>query len=242
MKLLIKDLILAAGVAVARDLKKSLGYETRHVLSNADALAQLSFEKDTIGIIIFFLEADPAEGLSFIHDCREFCEFAEIRCPKFVVLTPGKIDYGYLGRFKAVGAKPIVCGFPEQLRSTVGELVFEAMCEKGRPTIIVDRTLPETKFYLLGPAGRELIAYGPRLLPVMNCLAINFCTELSTTRLADAGSIAAQSVKVYMMRLRAGFEISARRAGLDFLGYKVFCTVRKDGAFVHVLRARVLFV
>jgi hypothetical protein len=120
-------------------------------------------------------------------------------------------------------------------------MVFEAACEKGKPTIIVDRSGPIIKFYLLGPGDRELIGYGPRLVPMMNYYAINFGTELSTSILAEAADITDSSVKVYIKRLREGFDEARIKVGVEIPGRSVFCTRRKDGAFVHVLRARVVF-
>jgi len=76
----------------------------------------------------------------------------------------------------------------------------------------------------------------------MNHFAINFGMEIPTETLAEVAEITISSVKVYLRRLRAGFEVSSRRAGLYISGENVFCTFRKDGAFVHMLRARVLFV
>jgi hypothetical protein len=76
---------------------------------------------------------------------------------------------------------------------------------------------------------------------MMNCFAINFGTELSTLTLAETAEIAIASVRVYLSRLRARYDEARMKVGVDVPGREVFCTRRKDGAFVHVLRARVLF-
>ena len=241
MKILVVDPVSAAGLTFARGLKDRLGNETRYAQSTNEAQRWLQIEKDAIGVVILFLEAGPEPGLSFIRKIREFCEAAAIRPPSFLVLTPGTMRDGYEGRFRAMRAECLLYGYEKQLYSTVRRLIFDATCERGRPTIVVDRSGRYARFDLLGPASSELISYGPSLLPMMNQFAINFGTELSTSRLAEACDITRFSVPTYLNRLRAGFDFARIKVGVDIPGNQVFHTMRKDGGFVHILRARVLF-
>lgn len=242
MKLLVMDSISAAGATIAHDLTRTLGHHTAYASCPDEVFMRLKCEKDAVGIIVFFLEAIPEMGLAFVRNVREFCSFSAIRCPRFLVLTPGNLRRGYRCKFRTFGAECIVYGFPEQLYATAGEMVFEAICENGKPTIVVERVAHRTEFWLLGPAGRELFSVGSRLLPMMNYFAIHFGTELSTADLAEATETTLVSVRVYLDRLRERFDEAARKVGVTIAGKDVFCTFRKDGGFMHVLRARVLFI
>ena len=241
MKILVMDSISAAGATIARDLTKTLGHCTLYTSSPDDVLHRLKSEKDAVGIIIFFLETNPETGLAFLQKVREFCAFATILCPRFLALTPGSLSPGYRHKFRAFGARCIVYGFPAELYATVSEMIFEIKCENGKPTIVVDRAAHRTKFWLLGPAGRELIAIGPRQLPLMNYFAINYGLELSTADLAEAIESTLVSIRVYLDRLRRKYDEAAQKVGVTIAGKDVFYTIRNDGGFVHVLRARVLF-
>jgi len=242
VKLLVFDSITAAGATIAHDLTRKLGHHTTYASSVDEVFGHLKSEKDAVGIIVFFLEAIPEVGVAFVRKVREFCSLAAIRCPRFLVLTPGNLRRGYSRRFRALGAHCIVYGFPEELYATAGEMVFEATCENGMPTIVVERVAHNTKFWLLGPSDRELIAIGPRQFQIMNCFAINYRTELSTADLAETADKTLASIRVYLERLRDRFDEAAQRVGVTVAGKNVFCTVRKDGGFVHILRARVLFI
>jgi hypothetical protein len=241
VKILVMDSISAAGTTIARDLNTALGLQTVHVPNVEGALDECTREKDGIGIVVFFLEADAEAGLSFIRHMRDFFESAHLHCPRFVVLTPGNIAPGYVGRFRDLGAECLVYGFPAQLIATVRWLIFQSRIEKGRPTIVVERTRYGIKFWLHGPSTRVLIGYGPRLLALMNFLAVNFGIELSTASLAEAAEIDVQAVRVYLARLRAGYDEARTKAGVASSATDVFRTRRKDGGWVHVLSARIVF-
>jgi hypothetical protein len=236
------DSISAAGATIAHDLTRKLGHHTAYASCADEVFRYLKSEQDAVGIIVFFLEAIPEVGVAFVRKVREFCSFAAIRCPRFLVLTPGNLRLGYRHKFRTFGAECIVYGFPEQLYATAGEMIFEATCENGKPTFVVERMAHNTKFWLLGPAGRELIAIGPRQFSILNCFAINFGTELSTADLAESADITLASVRVYLDRLRERFNEAAQKVGVTIAAHDVFCTFRKDGGFVHLLRARVLFI
>lgn len=181
---------------------------------------------------------------AFIREVRDLCLFAAFCCPRILVTTPGGLSRRYLGfrrRFKGSGAHCIVAGNPGELYASIEEIISEETCENGMPTIIVEREAYRTKFWLLGPAGRELIAIGSRQVPLVNYFAINFRTELSTVDLAEAADTALEYIRVYLERIRERFDEAAGKAGTTIAGKDVFCTFRKDGAFVYVLRARVLF-
>jgi hypothetical protein len=227
---------------MAQDLNRALGLQAFHASSIEDATRQLEVERDRIGVVVFFLDSHPETGLSFVRDVKELCELSAIRCPHFVVLTPGDLDAGYLRQFRMAGAECRVYGFPKELHATVRRIAFERACENGKPNIVVERALHRTKFYLVGPSGREVLAYGPRLMPMMNAFAVNFGTELSTAELAETADILVGSVRVYLMRLRAGYEKAREKVGVCVPAKAVFCTLRKDGGFVHVLKARVVFI
>jgi hypothetical protein len=241
MKILVVDSVAAACSSLAHGLKEALGNETLCASSAAEALCWFQVERDSIGVVIFFLETDPNSGFSFIRKIQDFCQAMTIRRPRFLVLTPGPLTAGFDSRFRTIGAECILYGFAQQLYATARRLIFEAICENKKTTILVDRTGLESKFLVVGPARPELISCGHRLLPMMNCFAINFGTELSTLDLADAAEIAIASVRVYLSRLRARYDEARMKVGVDVPGREVFCTRRKDGAFVHILRARVLF-
>jgi hypothetical protein len=242
VKLLVMDSMPAAADVIANDLGRALNLQVFHASCQNEAMRRIEVERDTVGVLVFFLETHPERGLSFIRDVKELCEALAIRSPDFIVLTPGDLDAGYLKRFRMVGAECRVYGFPRELSATVRRMIHERSCENGKPTIVVERGVPRTRFHLLGPAGRELLSYGHRLLPMMNAFAINFGVELSTNELAEAADILSGSVKVYLMRLRAGYDEAREKVGVKIPGNVVFCTMRKDGGFVHVLRARVVFV
>lgn len=241
MMILVVDSVPAACSILASDLKATLGYRTLCATSTSDALGRMAAEKDAIGVVVLVLELGPEAGLSVIQKIREFCRAAAIRVPRFLVLAPGPMSDGYEGRFRIVGAQCLLLGYVQQVFVTVRRLIFEALCEKGRSTILVDRSGPHSKFLVLGSVRPELIPYGHRLLPLMNCLAINFGTELSTSALAEVADITIGSVRVYLNRLRARYDEARIKVGVDIPGREVFFTKRKDGAFVHVLRARVIF-
>jgi len=77
---------------------------------------------------------------------------------------------------------------------------------------------------------------------MMNYFAVNFCTELSTLMLADITEITPDYVRVYLKRLRDRFDEARLRVGVETPGKDVFCTRRRDGAFVHILKAHVRFI
>ena len=242
MRILVLDSVDAAGATIAHDLNQEFHVEA--ICGNSIDGAHRFFEthRDSIGIIVKFLDEDPEKGIVFIREIEEGCRIAEIRCPHFLFLTPGHLSAAYNSRFRAMGAECLVFGFPKQLQATVRRMMFETRCSNGKATIIVDRSEGCARFYLLGPAKREMISHGPRLTGILNYLAINFGVEISTEKLAEIAGITVSSVKVYLQRLRAAIELAARNAGSPVPGQEVLCTFRKDGAFVHVLRARVLFI
>jgi hypothetical protein len=241
MKILVVDSLPVACSTLARELNKTLRYEALCASSTAESLRFLQIEKDAITVIVHSLEMGPDAGISFIQTIREFCIAASIRVPRFVVLSPGPLTGRYIKRFRILNAVYLLHGFVQQVCETVKELIDDALCEKGRPTILVDRLGPASQFSLLGAATSELIRYGPRVLPMMNFFAIHFGTELSTLTLAEVADITAAYVRVYMGLLRAGFDQARVKVGVEIPGREVFCTFRRDGAHVHVLRARVLF-
>jgi hypothetical protein len=241
VKILVMDSIPAACLTLARGLNETLGHETRCASSTVEALRWLKIEKDAIGVVVFFLEADPETGLSFIRKIRDFSEAAAYRPPCFVALTPGTLRDGYEGRLRAMRAECLLHGNVQQVYSTVRRLIFDATCERGRPTIVVDRSGRYTKFNLLGPAHSVLLPYVPSLLPTMNYFAVNFGTLLSISMLAEASDITIGTGRVYVKRLRDGYDEVRAEAGVDIPGQEVFYTSRKGGAFVYTLKARVLF-
>jgi len=242
MKILVQDSVPAVSATLARALGEAIGHETLYASSDVEALSWLQIEKDAIGVVVYFLEDVPEAGLSFIRKVREFCGAAAIRIPRFLVLTPGALRDGYEGRFRAMGAECLLNGFEKQMIATVRRLTFDALCEHGRPTFVLDRSGLYMKFNLVGAARSELIPYGQHLHPMMNCLAINFGTGLSSAMLADAADISLSSVSAYLVRLRAGYDETRVKVGVDIPGREVISTARKDGAYVHTLKARVLFI
>jgi hypothetical protein len=242
MKILVVDSAHVSCSTLASDLKKELGHEAIPAITPAEALRWLSIELDVIGVVVVTLELGPDAGLSFIRKVREFCNSAAIRVPKFLVLTPGPLPDHYEERFQIMDAVCLLYGYWPQTLVTVHRLISKTLSEKGRPTISVDRSGPDSKFLVLGSSRPELISCGPRLLPMMNNFVINFGTELSTSTLAEVSDITLSSVRVYLNRLRARYDEARIKVGIDMPGREVFCTRRKDGAFVHVLKARVIFV
>ena len=242
MKIIVVDSLPVSCSTLARGLRETSGYEALCAASAAEALSCLRIEKDSIGLIILSLEMGPETGLLFIQTTKEYCKAQAIRVPRFLVLTPGPLTAGYENRFRIIGAECLLLGFEQQVHATVRRMMFETVCEKGKPTIIVDRSGPDPKFFLLGPARSELIRYGPRLLPIINYMAIHYGTEISTRRLAEVADITQPSIRVYLNRLRARFDEARLKVGVEILGKQVFCTIRRDGAFVHILRARLRFV
>ena len=59
--------------------------------------------------------------------------------------------------------------------------------------------------------------------------------------MAEAADISLGYVRVYLNRIRAVYDKTRIIVGVDIPGVEVFWTGRKDGAYVHVLKARVLF-
>jgi len=153
----VTDSVPAACGTLARGLSQTLGCEALCAASTAEVLRCHRAEKDAIRVIVYSLESGPDEGLSFIRKIKEPCNAAAIRVPRFLVLTPGPLTVGYESRFRTIGADCLLFGFVQQVYATVRRVLFEAMCEKGRPTIIVDRSEPESRFFILGAAGSELI-------------------------------------------------------------------------------------
>jgi len=241
MKILAVDSLQVACSTLARGLKVTLGCEAFCALSTAEALQCLGIEKDAIGVIILSLEMGPDAGLSFIQDVKEFCKAAALRVPRFLVLTPGPLIAGYESRFRVIGAECLLFGYEEQVYATVRRMMFEAVCEKGRPTIVVDRSGQHLRFFILGVARAELIRCGPRLLLILNYLAIHYGTEISTRTLAEVADITEAWVRVYMRRLRNRFDEARLMVGVEIPGKEVFRTFRRDGGFVHMLSARVMF-
>lgn len=241
MKILVVDSVPAAQAALVRDLKEVLGIETL-AGSNEEVKGLFEMHKDAIGIIAIFLDQGPERGIALIREIQDSSCAAMFRRPRFLVLTPGNLTPAYESRLRAMGVECLVHGYPKQLHATMHRMLFEAKCEQGRATIIIERSGERPKFFFLGPARRERISCGPRLVEMMNYLAINFGTEVSTESLAEIAGITMSSVKVYLKRLRTRIELAGRKAGLEVSGDEVLCTFRKDGGYVHVFRARVLFV
>jgi len=241
MMVLVVDSISAATSPLARGIKNSLRCEVSCASSPQEALRRLRTEKDTIGVIVHSLELGPDAGLSFIQAVREHCRTAAIRVPRFLVLTPGPLTAAYDSRFRIMGAECLLLGFEQQVYASIRRIIFESVCEKGRPTIIVDRSGPEARFVLLGVARSELIRCGPRLLLILNYLAIHSGTEISTRTLAEVADITEAWVRVYMRRLRSRFDEARLMVGVEIPGKEVFRTSRRDGGFVHMLSARVMF-
>lgn len=188
MKILVVDSIPAAYSTLARGLKNTLGCEVLCASSPQEALLRMRTEKDTIGVFVRSLELGPEPGLSFIQQMMEYCKAAAVRTPRFVMLTPGPLPPGdgrYESRFRIIGAECLLQGNEAQLHTTVRRMMFELACEKGRPTIIVDRSDPETRFFILGVARSQLILCRPSLIPIFNYRAIHFGTAISTRTLAE---------------------------------------------------------
>lgn len=241
MKILVVDSVPVACSTLARGLKETLGRETLCASSTIEVLRCLRKEKDAIAVIVYSLELGPDEGLSFIQKIREHCMAATIRVPRVLVRCPGELTGGYEDRFRDLDAECLLFGLVQQVYAKVRRMLFNAMCEKGRPTIIVDRSGPEPRFFIRGAARSWSIPCGPRLIPIFNYLAIHCGTELSTRTLAEIADITEGSVRVYLNRLRARYDETRLKAGVEIPGKEVFRTFRRDGAFVHVLSARVLF-
>jgi hypothetical protein len=241
MKILVEDSLPVACFDLARGLKETLGCPALCASSTAEALRCLKIEKDAIGVIIFTLDLGPDEGLSFIQKVKEHCNAEAIRVPRFLVLSPGPLTAGYESRFRIIGAECLLLGFRQQVYATVRRMIFEILCEKGRSTIIVDRTGSEPKCFILGAACSELILCGPRLLPILIFMAVHFGTEISTRTLAEVADIREAWVRVYLSRLRTRYDEARLKVGVEIPGREVFRTFRRDGGFVHVLNARVIF-
>jgi hypothetical protein len=241
------DSLPVAGLTLARGLKETLGYEVIRASSTAEALRCLRTEQDRIGVIILALETGPDAGLSFVRNVKDYCEAAAIRIPRFLNLSPGPLGSNYErnaaheNKFRIAGAECLLLGFEQQVHATVRRMMFESVCEKGTPTIIVDRCGPGTRFFVLGPARAELIPCGPRLVPIFNCMAIHYGTEISTRTLAEVADITDRYVRVYMHRLKSRYDQARKKVGVEILGKEVFRTFRRDGAHVHMLNARVKF-
>lgn len=241
MKILIIDSVHAACITLARGIKANLGFDAVCASSTLEALVRLEVERDTISLIVLNLELGPDAGLLFLEAVRQFCRASVIRTPKFLILTPGALTPGYEERFGIFGAQCLLQGYAMQTYASIRKLIFVANCAQGKVTILVNRSWPESQFLILGTARSELIACGPKIHPLMNYFAVNFCTELSTAGLAEVADIALASVRVYLARLRARYDEARLRVGIDTPGTSVFFTKRKDGGYVHMLRARVLF-
>jgi hypothetical protein len=242
MKILVVDSVPIASSTLASYLRKVLGYDVLCASSATETLQWLTIEKDVIGVVIVFLDIPPGAGLASVQRIREFCSAAALRIPRFLILTPGPIAPGYESKFRIAGAECLLYGFMQQVQVTVRRMLFEVLCEKGRATILVDRSGPDSKFLVSGVVRPELISCGCRLLPILNRFAVSCGTELSTLTLAEVADITVGSVRVYLSRLRARFDEARIKVGVNTPGSEVFCTRRKDGAFVHVLTARVIFL
>jgi hypothetical protein len=240
-KILIVDSQPVACSALARGLKQKLGCEVLCTSLPHEAMRCLRVEKDSVGVIVYTLELGPETGLSFVRTIKEHCKAEAIRIPKFLVLTPGELTGGYEGRFQINGAECLLLGYEKQVCSTVRRMMSQSACEKGRPTIIVDRSESEPRFFVLGGALLELIACGPRLIPILNYLAIHYGTEISTRTLAEVADITEASVRVYLSRLRTRYDEARLKVGIEIPGKEVFRTFRRDGDNVHMLDARVKF-
>lgn len=247
MKILVVDSLPVSCSTLARSLKQTLGCEALCASSTAEVLHHLRAEKDRISVIILALETGPDAGLSFVRNVKEHCQAAAIRAPRFLVLSPGPLDAdyernaAYESKFRTAGAESLLLGYERQVYATVRRMMFDGACEKGRPTIVVDRSGAETKFFILGAARSELIACGPRLIPILNYMTINHGTEISTRTLAEVADITEASVRVYLGRLRARFDEARLKVGVEIPGKDVFRTFRRDGGYVHVVIARVVF-
>ena len=245
MKILVVDSISAASSPLARGINRALGHEVLCASSPREALRRLRTEKDRIGVIVHSLELGPEAGLAFIQQVREHCKIAAIRVPKFLVLSPGPLPPGdgrYESIFRIMGAECLLHGYEEQTCATVCRMIFESACEKGRATIVVDRSDLLPRFFTPGPVGLEPIPCGPRLIPIFNHMAVHYGTEIATPTLADLADITEASVRVYLSRLRARFDEARLRVGGGISGKEVFRTVRRDGGYVHLLNARVKFL
>lgn len=241
MKILVVDSVHAACITLARGITANLRFEALCASSTMEALARLEMERDTISLIVLNLELGPEAGLVFLETIREFCRAAVLRTPRFLILTPGAMTDRYEERFGTFGAQCLLQGYAKQTFASIRKLVVEANRARSKVTILVNRSWPESRFLVLGSARSELIACGPRLHPLMNYFAVNFGTELSTISLAEVADIAVASVRVYLARLRARYDEARSKIGIDIPGSSVFFTERKDGSYVHMLRARVLF-
>jgi hypothetical protein len=244
MKVLVVDSISAASSPLGRGINKTLGCGVLCASSPQDALHLLRTEKDRISVIVHSLELGPEAGLSFIQQIKEYCKAAAIRVPRFVALTPGPLPPGdgrYESLFRIMDVECLHQGNEPQLHTIVSRMMFESACEKGRPTIIVDRSEPETRFFILGAARSQLILCGPSLIPIFNYVAIHFGTAISTRTLAEVADKTEASVRVYWGRLIARFDEARLKVGVEIPGKDAFHTFRRDGAYVHMLCARVKF-
>jgi hypothetical protein len=242
MKIIVADSISAAGTAAADDLRSALGLEILIAGSRDEMFRLIETHKDAIGVVIYFIDEGPELGMAAVRRIKETSRDAAVRCPRVLILTAGNLSAAYESRFRAMGAECLIHGYPNQMHATVRRMIFEAKCENEKSTIVVDRSDGTSRFYWLGPAKRESISCGPRLLKLMNYFAINFGVEISTETLAEIAGTTVSSVKVYLKRLRYRLELASENAGVAISGRQVICTFRKDGGYVHVLRARVLFV
>lgn len=241
MKIMVVDRSKPGGVALAQGLNKTLGNRALYASSLAEAMSHLHKELDSIGVIVFTLDANPEVGLSFIRSVKEFCEVAVIRRPSFVVLSPIQFSSAYHLKFRVMGAECLLHGFVDQVYVAVRNLISVMTREDGMPTFHVLRSEGHPSFHLLGRTHSKEMNFGPRLLRVVNHFAVYRNHWLSTMRVAEAADISLASVRVYLDRIRAVYDETRKRVGVDIPGSDVFWTGRKDGAYVHVLKARVLF-
>ena len=242
MKILVVDSVPVACSTLARGLKKRR-WAARHFAPHQPTRCYDACElrRTQSGSLSTRWNWARIEGLSFLQRVKAHCKAAAIRVPRFLILTPGALTGGYESRLRDLNTECLLFGFVQQVYATVRRMLFEAMCEKGRPTIIVDRSGAEPRFLILGAARSWLIPCGPRLIPIFNYLAIHYGTEISTRTLAEVADITEASVRVYLSRLRTRYDEARLKVGVEISGKEVFRTFRRDGAFVHVLSVRVLF-
>jgi hypothetical protein len=59
--------------------------------------------------------------------------------------------------------------------------------------------------------------------------------------LAEVADISEPYVRVYLHRLKSRYDQARMKVGVGIQGKEVFRTFRRDGGYVHVLSARVMF-
>ena len=85
MKILVVDHFRESCSALADRLQERLRHPALCAMSPADAMLHIKKENDSIGVIVFFLDADPNVGLSFIREVLDYCEERIIKSPDFLI-------------------------------------------------------------------------------------------------------------------------------------------------------------